>query len=58
MLNIRLHRTGFFCHSLSTPSFDSFVFASAHKNPSLQIFSTHYTEKGQITVLDLNVNIL
>jgi hypothetical protein len=23
------------CHSLSTPSFDSLVFASAHKNPSL-----------------------
>ena len=50
-LKVRLHRTG--CLSFSiTPSFDSFVFASAHKNPSLQTFSTHYTEKGQITVVD------
>jgi len=53
MLKVRLHRKG--CLSFSI---HALVWLAAYKNPSLQTFSTHYTEKRQISVVDLKVNIL
>lgn len=56
-LKVRLHRTG--CLSFSIHAFVSIVRVRFCTQKAIAAnYSTHYTEKGQITVVDLNVSTL
>ena len=56
-LKVRLHRTG--CLSFPNHAFVWFLRVRFCTQKSIAAnYSTHYTEKGQTTVVDLNVNTL